>query len=93
MSLEAILITLLVGAICGWLATVIVTQYGFGLIFNIVIGILGSLLGSWLFPRIGVVLGTGLLASILNGTLGAILILLVIIIFQRIGFAPRRNYR
>ncbi len=93
MSLESVLIILLVGAICGWLATIVVGQYGFGLLFNIVIGILGGLLGTWLFPKLGIVIGTGLLGSILNGTLGAILILLVVIVFQRIGFMPRRNLR
>lgn len=91
MSLESVLIILLVGAICGFLASLVLGGYGFGLLFNIVIGVLGGLLGSWLFPKLGIVIGTGLLGTIVNGTLGAIIILLVVIVFQRIGFMPRRN--
>lgn len=91
MTLEAILIILLVGAIAGWLATMIFGGWGFGLGFNIVIGILGGLLGTWLFPKLGVSLGSGLIGSILVGTLGAIIILFVIFGLQRVGFVPRRR--
>ncbi|MFO0748269.1 MAG: GlsB/YeaQ/YmgE family stress response membrane protein [Myxococcota bacterium] len=91
MSAEAILIILLVGAIAGWLASVIVTNWGFGLVINIIIGILGGLLGSWLFPKLGIVIGSGILGSILNATLGAIIILIVAVGFQRVGFFPRRR--
>ena len=93
MSLESVLIILLVGAICGWLATIVVGQYGFGLLFNIVIGILGGLLGTWLFPKLGIVIGRGLPGSILNTPLREFLSAVGVIVFQRIGFMPRRNLR
>jgi uncharacterized membrane protein YeaQ/YmgE (transglycosylase-associated protein family) len=90
MSVESVLLTLLVGAIAGWLATVVVTRYGFGLGVNIVIGILGGLLGSWLFPKLGLAIGSGLIGSIATATLGAIVILLIVIGLQRIGWVRRR---
>jgi len=93
MSVESILITLLVGAIAGWLATVLMIQYGFGLVFNIIIGVLGGLLGTWLFPKLGIILGSGILSAILTGMLGAILILIVLMLLQRIGFVRRRSLR
>ena len=42
---------LIVGAIAGWLAGLIVKGFGFGLIWNIVIGIIGAFIGVWLLPR------------------------------------------
>jgi uncharacterized membrane protein YeaQ/YmgE (transglycosylase-associated protein family) len=49
MSLETLIIWLVIGAIAGWLAGVIVKGYGFGLVGNIVVGILGAIFGGWLF--------------------------------------------
>ena len=49
-----ILAALVIGAIAGWLAGLIVRGAGFGLIGNIVIGIIGALVASWLLPQLGV---------------------------------------
>ena len=49
MAVESLLVWLLIGAIAGWLAGLIVKGYGFGLVGNIIIGIVGSLIGGWLF--------------------------------------------
>jgi len=53
----SILAALVIGAIAGWLAGLIVRGAGFGLIGNIVIGIIGALVASWLLPQLGVSLG------------------------------------
>jgi uncharacterized membrane protein YeaQ/YmgE (transglycosylase-associated protein family) len=50
---------------------------GFGLIADLVIGIIGAFIGDWLLPRIGIHLGTGIVSSIINATIGAIILLLV----------------
>ena len=60
MAVEAILIILLVGAVAGWLAGLIVRGMGFGLIGNIVVGIVGAFIAGWLLPRIGIVIGGGI---------------------------------
>ena len=52
-----IIAALIIGAIAGWLAGLIVRGAGFGLIGNIVIGIIGALVASWLLPQLGVSLG------------------------------------
>ena len=44
----------IIGAVAGWLAGLIVRGAGFGLIGNIVIGILGALVASWVLPQLGV---------------------------------------
>ena len=83
MSGEAILIVLIVGAVAGWLAGLIVRGAGFGLIGDIIIGIIGAFIASWLFPKLGIALGSGIIRSILNATVGAVILLLVIRLIRR----------
>ena len=44
MTIEALIIWLVIGAVAGWLAGLIVKGYGFGLVGNIVVGIIGAVL-------------------------------------------------
>ncbi|RYZ13967.1 MAG: GlsB/YeaQ/YmgE family stress response membrane protein [Alphaproteobacteria bacterium] len=85
MTLEGILIALIVGAIGGWLAGVIVKGAGFGLIGNIVIGIVGALLASWLLPQLGLSfsVGNALVTSILYAMIGAIIVLVILSVIRR----------
>jgi uncharacterized membrane protein YeaQ/YmgE (transglycosylase-associated protein family) len=79
LSGESILVILLVGLIAGWLAGKIVRGTGFGLIGDIVIGILGAFIATWLFPKLGIhIATTSLVREILYATIGAIILLLVI---------------
>jgi uncharacterized membrane protein YeaQ/YmgE (transglycosylase-associated protein family) len=78
LSNQGLLVVLFVGLIAGWLAGKIVRGAGFGLIGDIVVGILGALLASLLFPRLGIHLGTGLVSEIIYSALGAVILLLVL---------------
>ena len=51
---------------------------GFGLVGDLVVGLLGALIGSWLLPQLGIHLGTGLVSAIVNATIGAVLLLLIV---------------
>jgi uncharacterized membrane protein YeaQ/YmgE (transglycosylase-associated protein family) len=53
MTIEGVIIWLVIGAIAGWLAGQIMEGYGFGLIGNIVVGIVGAVIAGWLLPRLG----------------------------------------
>ena len=53
------IISIIIGAIAGWLAGKIVKGGGQGLLMNIVVGVLGALLAGWLFPSLGWNLGAG----------------------------------
>ena len=88
-SNEGLIVILVVGLIAGWAAGQIVRGTGFGIIGDLVIGILGAFVGSWLLPRLGVHLGTGLLAAIVNATVGALVLLVVIGLVRGGGW--RRN--
>jgi uncharacterized membrane protein YeaQ/YmgE (transglycosylase-associated protein family) len=83
MSGESILIILVIGAVAGWLAGLIVRGAGFGLIGDIIIGIVGAFIAGWLFPRLGIHLGTGMLREILDATIGAVILLLIIRLIRR----------
>ena len=86
MPLEPIgIITLLiVGAIAGWLAGLIVKGFGFGLVGNIVIGIVGAVIAGWLLPRLGIGLGVGMVAAIINAVIGAVILLVIIGLIRKV---------
>ena len=83
MALEAIIIILIVGAVAGWLAGQIVRGMGFGLIGNIVVGIVGAVIAGWLLPKLGISLGVGMVAAIINAVIGAVVLLVIIGLVRR----------
>jgi uncharacterized membrane protein YeaQ/YmgE (transglycosylase-associated protein family) len=78
LSNESNIVILLVGLVAGWLAGKIVRGAGFGLIGDIVIGIVGAFIASWLLPQLHIGLGVGLVREIIDATIGAVVLLLVI---------------
>ena len=85
MSSDSLLVILFIGAVAGWLAGQIVQGTGFGLIGDIVIGIVGAFIASWLFPQLGLHLGAGIIASIIVAAIGAVLLLVIMRLFRRRG--------
>lgn len=83
MSLLAILIWVVVGAVAGWLAGLVMRGAGFGLVGNIIVGIIGAVVAGYLLPRIGIVIGGNIVAQILNAFIGAVLVLFVIGLIRR----------
>ena len=75
-----ILWTIIIGAIAGWLGSEIFKGGSLGLIGNIIVGIVGGVIGYFL---LGTTLGTGLVGQILTGALGAIVLLAIINLFTR----------
>lgn len=79
-----IIVTIIIGAIIGWLASLMMaTDQEQGLLWNIIIGIVGSFLGAWLFGSIfGVgsayLAGTFSFWGILWGVLGAIILIMIL---------------
>ena len=85
MSAESLLVIILVGAVAGWLAGQIVQGTGFGLVGDIIIGIVGAFIASWLFPQLGIHLGAGIVAAIIAATIGAVLLLVIVRLVRRGG--------
>lgn len=83
MTVETLLIWIIVGAVAGWLAGLVVRGFGFGLFGNIVIGILGAFLGGWLFGAIGFSFFPGIINTILTAFIGAVILLLIVRVLKR----------
>ncbi len=73
----SILWFLLIGLCAGWLAGQIVKGSGFGLLGDLIVGMVGAMIGGFLFSEMGVYHG-GLVGSLLSATVGAILLLLIL---------------
>jgi len=83
MDTNTLITILLIGAIAGWLAGQIRDGYGFGLVGNIIVGIIGSFLGSWIFAQLGIGVGGGILGTILVAVIGALVLLFLIGLIRR----------
>jgi uncharacterized membrane protein YeaQ/YmgE (transglycosylase-associated protein family) len=84
---QSILILIVVGVVAGWLAGSIVRGYGFGLVGNLIVGVVGAFLATWLLPKIGVVIpvGNAIIGSIIYATIGAVVLLLLVGLVRRGG--------
>lgn len=78
LSIESVLVILLVGLAAGWLAGQIVQGTGFGLVGDVIVGVIGAFIGDWLLPQLGIYLGVGIVSAILNAVIGAIVLLLIV---------------
>jgi uncharacterized membrane protein YeaQ/YmgE (transglycosylase-associated protein family) len=87
-----IIVWLIIGAVAGSLAGLVVKgygfepvqnkNYGFGLIGNIAVGIIGATIAGWLLPLVGFVVVGGIVAAIINAVIGAVILLVVVGFFK-----------
>jgi uncharacterized membrane protein YeaQ/YmgE (transglycosylase-associated protein family) len=74
---------ILIGLIAGWLAGTLARGRGFGCIANLVLGLIGALLGGWLFVKLGIMgPGSSFLYSLAAATVGAVVLVLVAGLFS-----------
>jgi uncharacterized membrane protein YeaQ/YmgE (transglycosylase-associated protein family) len=83
-----IVIWLAIGAVAGWLASLIVMGRGLGLIGDIIVGIIGAVIAGYLLPRLGMHVGRGFGAATVNAVIGAV----VLLVIARLGMTliPKR---
>jgi uncharacterized membrane protein YeaQ/YmgE (transglycosylase-associated protein family) len=67
---------ILIGLIAGWLAGKVTRGAGFGCLADILLGLIGALLGGWIFFKLGI-FGGGFLFSLAAATVGAILLVAI----------------
>ena len=82
MSTGSLFLFLLIGLVAGWLAGHIVKGGGFGLIGDLIVGVIGAFFGGWLFNLLGFSAG-GILGSLLTALVGAIVLLFGLRLFTR----------
>jgi len=73
---ENLIVFLLVGLVAGFLASKVMTGRGMGLIWDVVVGVLGAFLGGWLAGVMGIAVG-GLLGEVVVAFLGALILLFI----------------
>lgn len=73
---------ILIGLVAGWLGGLIVKGSGSGLVINIIVGIIGSVLGGWLFSLMGIS-SVNMWGSLITAIVGAIVLLLIVSLFTR----------
>jgi uncharacterized membrane protein YeaQ/YmgE (transglycosylase-associated protein family) len=78
---------IVIGAIAGWLAGVLVKGGGFGLIVDIIVGVVGAFIGGWLAGLLRISLGSGLIGSLITAVTGAVILLFIIRLIKQVGFA------
>ena len=83
MDIQGLIIWLVIGAIAGWLAGTLVKGGGYGLVGDIVVGIVGAFIGGWLAGVLGISIGSGLVSSIITATVGAIILILILRMIKR----------
>ena len=85
MAGQSIIVWLIVGAVAGWLAGLVVRGFGFGLIGNIIVGIVGALIAGYLLPKIGVgaIVRQPIIDAIIHALIGAVILLVIIGLIRR----------
>jgi len=76
---------ILIGLAAGWLAGQLMKGGGFGIVGDIVVGVIGALLGGFLFSTFGVSAGGGLIGSLIVATIGACVLLFLLRLIKRPG--------
>jgi len=85
MDITSIIIFIIIGAIAGWLAGLIMRGGGFGILGNIIVGIVGAFLGSWLLGSVLklALTSNGYVNFGIFGVVGAIILLFIIGLFKK----------
>jgi uncharacterized membrane protein YeaQ/YmgE (transglycosylase-associated protein family) len=89
LSNQSLLVIVVVGIVAGWLAGRVMEGGGFGLIGDLIVGLVGAFIGDWLMPRLGIHLGVGIVALIINAFVGAVVLLVIL----RLVVGGRWGYR
>ena len=74
---------ILIGLTAGWLAGQLMKGGGFGVVGDIVVGVIGALLGGFLFRTLGMSTGGGLLGSLLVAVIGAVVLLFLLRLIKK----------
>ncbi|NLC49719.1 MAG: GlsB/YeaQ/YmgE family stress response membrane protein [Bacteroidales bacterium] len=75
---------IIIGILAGFVAGRLMRGGGFGLVVNLIVGIIGAVLGGWVFGLLGISISAGgIIGSLVTATVGAIILLWIISLFQR----------
>jgi len=78
MSTEHLLIFLAMGVVAGFLAGHIWKGSGFGLVGDLIVGVIGSFIGYWVFGQLNISSGGGIIGFLIAAIVGALILLWLI---------------
>lgn len=73
----------LVGLVAGWATGKIMKGSGYGLVMDLVLGVIGSIVGTWIMRVLGFYSTGGLVPSILVAILGAVVVVTLVRLFKK----------
>jgi uncharacterized membrane protein YeaQ/YmgE (transglycosylase-associated protein family) len=79
---RSLLSWIIIGLIAGWLAGTISRGRGYGCFVNILLGMVGAVLGGWIFTKLGIYPNGGWLFSLAAATVGAVVLVSVARLFS-----------
>ena len=82
MGTTGLILFLAIGLVAGWLASRVMRGGEFGLVGDLIVGVVGAYVGGWLFGLLGISAG-GLLGSLVTAFVGAVVLLYVIRLIKR----------
>jgi uncharacterized membrane protein YeaQ/YmgE (transglycosylase-associated protein family) len=84
LATNSLIVILIVGLIAGWLAGQIMRGAGYGIIADIIIGIVGAFIGNWLWVALHLpTIGNGWISAIVISTVGALVLLFILRLIRR----------
>lgn len=83
MGAHGLIAWIVIGIVAGWLAGTLVKGGGFGLIGDIIVGIIGAFVGGWLAHLLHINIGNGMIVSIITATIGAVILISILRLVRR----------
>lgn len=83
MGAHSLIAWIIIGVVAGWLAGLLVKGGGFGLIGDIIVGVIGAFVGGWLAGVLHIHIGSGMISSIITATIGAIILIVILRMVRR----------
>ena len=83
MDVSSLIWFLLIGLIAGWLAGQVMKGGGFGVIGDMIVGVIGAFLGGWLFGVLGISAGGSLIGSLITAFVGAVILIFLLRLIKR----------
>lgn len=74
---------LVIGALAGWLAGILTKGRGFGVLGNMIVGVVGAVIGGHIIHFMGIAAGHGFVSSLMTALVGALVLLFIINLIQK----------
>ncbi len=74
---------ILIGLAAGWLAGQFMSGGGYGVVGDILLGVVGAVVGGFLFHQLGLSAGGGLIGALIVATIGAVILIFLVRVVKR----------